>query len=72
MAVSMTADQFHELTHFRLDQLWPERSGRAWKEVTMTIDQLEATVAALQTRPGRRRTHPSWTRWTGIYTMLTP
>ena len=50
MAVSMTADQFHELTHFKLDQLWPERSGRAWKEVTMTIDQLEATVAALQTR----------------------
>ena len=38
MAVSMTADQFHELTHFKLDQLWPERSRRAWKEVTMTID----------------------------------
>ena len=22
MAVSMTADQFHELTNFKLDQLW--------------------------------------------------
>ena len=53
MAVSMTADQFHELTHFKLDQLWPERSGRARKEVTMTIDQLEAIVAALQMRHRR-------------------
>ena len=50
MAVSMTADQFHALTKFRLDQLWPERSRRARMEVTMTNDQLQAVVAALQMR----------------------
>ena len=66
----MTADQFHALTQFRLDQLWPERSGRARMEVTMTSDQLQAIVAALQMRrrkdieaTRRGRTYPSWTRW---------
>ena len=44
MAVSMTADQFHALTQFRLDQLWPERSGRARMEVTMRNDQLQAVT----------------------------
>ena len=46
----MTADQIHALTQFRLDQLWPERSRSARKEVTMTSDQLQATVTALQMR----------------------
>ena len=49
-AVSMTADQFNELTRFRLDQVWPEYSGRAMTEVTMTIDQLQMLVVALHKR----------------------
>ena len=50
MAVKMTADQFHALTQLKMDQVWPERSGRAKMEVTMTIDQLQMLVAALQMR----------------------
>ena len=46
----MTADQFHALTRLKMDQVWPERSGRAKMEVTMTIDQLQMIVATLQTR----------------------
>ena len=44
------ADQFHALTRFRLDQLWPKSSGRARPEVTMTSDQVQAIVAAVQMR----------------------
>ena len=44
MVVKFTADQFHALTRFKLDQLWPERSGRARMEVTVTIDQLQAIL----------------------------
>ena len=52
-AVSMTADQFHELTQYRLDQVWPEYSGRAMTRVEMTIDQLQMLLAALRTRHWR-------------------
>ena len=50
MAVKFTTDQFQALTQFKLDQIWPERSKRARMEVTMTSDQLQAIVAALQMR----------------------
>ena len=41
MGVSMTADQLHSLTQFRLDQLWPERSGkRARMEVIIMIERV--------------------------------
>ena len=50
MAVKMTADQFHALTRLKMDQVWPERSGRARMEVTMMIDQLQTIVARLQKR----------------------
>ena len=50
MAVKFTADQFHALTRLKMDQEWPERSGRARKEVTMTIDQLQMLVVALHKR----------------------
>ena len=46
----MTADQFHALTRLKMDQVWPERRGRAKMEVTMMIDQLQMIVATLQTR----------------------
>ena len=49
-AVSMTTDQFHELTRYRLDQVWPEYIGRAMRRVAMTIDQLHMVIAALRTR----------------------
>ena len=44
MALKFTADQLHALTRFKLDQLWPERSGRARMEVTVAIDQLQAIL----------------------------
>ena len=50
MAVKMMADQFHALTRLKMDQVWPERRGRAKMEVTMMIDQLQMIVATLQTR----------------------
>ena len=52
-AVSMTADQFHRLTRLRLDQVWPEYSGRAMTRVEMSIDQLQMLIAALRTRHWR-------------------
>ena len=52
-AVSMTADQFHRLTRLRLDQVWPEYSGRAMTRVEMTIDQLKMLIAALPARHWR-------------------
>ena len=57
-AVSMTAEQFYALTQYRLDQLhWPGNEGRDITEVTMTINELQTIVAALQdiaaTREGK-------------------
>ena len=52
-AVSMTADQFQELTRSKLEQVWPEYSGRAVTRVEMTIDQLQILLAALTTRHWR-------------------
>ena len=49
-AVSMTANQFHELTRLGLEQVWPEYGRRAVTRVEMTIDQRQTLLAALTMR----------------------